>query len=208
VHFYRNHDASAPRGYQRYSPDDFRAAIEVRIGLAELTIETLRNWSWKDYKKLPEFSRKEPWLSKEYFVERDPDGRFGLAIVIAELNHWLAKLKGVDGAAAVTPLTTLAPAADAAVAPSVKRRRRGPVPGIVDRYGKADRILFGELETIMRVENISASAAAKKLAEAGKIAGNGTPQSCATRLVKRYQREKKIHKTCSNSLSLVLNNSD
>jgi hypothetical protein len=189
VHFYPTHDAFAPRAYQHYSADDFRAAIELRAGLATLTIEALMNWGWKEFSELPEFSHDEPWRSKEYFVERDPDGRFGLAILRAELDHWLKNLKALNAATPVTPATTLATADRLRTSP-VKERRRGPVPGTVDRYGEDDRKLFGELERIKSIERISIAAAAKKLADAYKIAGPATAESRATRLAKRYRQEK------------------
>jgi hypothetical protein len=70
-------------------------------------------------------------------------------------------------------------------------RRRGPKPGTLDRYGAADRALFNEIKRIMRVDRVSVSAAATRLADAGKIAGVGTSVSRAKRLAERYRRQSK-----------------
>jgi hypothetical protein len=80
-----------------------------------------------------------------------------------------------------------------AEAVNVKKRRRGPAPGALDRYSAADRKLYTEVERIMRDEKLSVSAAALRLAEDGKLAGTGTstPQSRARRLAERYRRERR-----------------
>jgi hypothetical protein len=191
VHFYPTHDVFAPRAYQHYSADYFRAAIELRAGLANLTIEALRNWGWKEFSEMPEFSPKEPWRSKEYFLERDPEGRFGLAIKALDLEQWRAKRQ-----TAVNETTSRAqpstPPPDAVMTHTPKKHRRGPLPGTVNRYGQDDRKLFPELERIKDSEKVSDSAACRRLAEAGRIAGPGNPESRATRLRKLYRREKMI----------------
>jgi hypothetical protein len=64
------------------------------------------------------------------------------------------------------------------------------VPGALDRYGEADRALFPELERIIREENLSLTAAARRLAEADKVSGIGNPKSRAQRLAARYRRER------------------
>ena len=56
-------------------------------------------------------------------------------------------------------------------------RRRGPMPGTVDRYAKSDRALYAEIEHIMRAQQKSASAAALALAEVGRIQGRGGNES-------------------------------
>jgi len=67
------------------------------------------------------------------------------------------------------------------------RRRKGPAPGTVDRYGASDRKLYPELERIMREEHKSATAAARQLAEAGQVEGTSiNKESRARRLTKRY----------------------
>jgi hypothetical protein len=77
------------------------------------------------------------------------------------------------------------PSAWSVVGPS--RRRKGPVAGTVDRYSELDRKLYPELEQLK--ENCgSVSAAARELAEQGKVAGTGTStkESRARRLAGRY----------------------
>jgi hypothetical protein len=74
------------------------------------------------------------------------------------------------------------------VPPVWTRRRKGPAPGTVDRYGASDRALYAKLERLMREQQISASNAARQLADDGKVAGVGTPESRARRLAGRYLR--------------------
>lgn len=71
-------------------------------------------------------------------------------------------------------------------APEPPRPRKGPAPGTLDRYGASDRALYAELKQLMRDEHISATAAARQLAENNKVAGVGSPESIARRLAKRY----------------------
>jgi hypothetical protein len=71
-----------------------------------------------------------------------------------------------------------------------KTSRRGPAPNTVDRYGASDRALFDDLERIMRDTSASLRAAATQLADAGRIAGAGSPESRATRLARRYKAER------------------
>jgi hypothetical protein len=75
---------------------------------------------------------------------------------------------------------------------TARKRRRGPVPGSVDRFGESDRALFPELERIMRDHRKSAYGAAHDLAP--KIEGAGTEASRAKRLASRYLRSRKA--TC------------
>jgi hypothetical protein len=75
---------------------------------------------------------------------------------------------------------------DVAEAP---RRSKGPRPGTVDRYGQSDRALYEDMKRLMDKEHISATAAARHLAEKGKIKGGGTPESRARRLQRRYRAE-------------------
>jgi hypothetical protein len=67
-------------------------------------------------------------------------------------------------------------------------RRRGPKPGTVNRFGEADRALFPELDRITKQPGMTASAAALKLAEDGKVAGPGSAKSRAKRLASAYLR--------------------
>jgi hypothetical protein len=66
------------------------------------------------------------------------------------------------------------------------RRRKGPEPGTLDRFGELDRSLYHDLRRLMCEERISVTAAARRLAEEDKVAGIGTPESRARRLAKRY----------------------
>jgi hypothetical protein len=79
---------------------------------------------------------------------------------------------------------------EADVKTAAQKRRRGPAPGDVDRYADVDRQLFPELEQIMREERRSVSAAAKKLAEAGRVSGPATVYSKGKRLAERYRCER------------------
>jgi hypothetical protein len=71
------------------------------------------------------------------------------------------------------------------------RKRKGPVPGTLDRYGKEDRALYPELERLMHQEHMSLTAAARQLADNSKVAGIGTAESRARRLAKRYGAEER-----------------
>jgi hypothetical protein len=88
------------------------------------------------------------------------------------------------------------PAVNATMAaPPATKGRRGPMPGTVDRFGGADRSLYCELEALTKgPSKMTVNAAALKLAGEGKIKGVGssTPESRATRLARRYQKEKPI----------------
>jgi hypothetical protein len=70
-----------------------------------------------------------------------------------------------------------------------RERRFGPKPGTLRRYEAADRALFPELERIMAEKQMSRSAAALELAEAGRVKGRGGPQSRAKRLAALHKRE-------------------
>jgi hypothetical protein len=76
--------------------------------------------------------------------------------------------------------------------PVLPRPRKGPAPGTVDRYGAADRALYSELKRLMR-EGRSATAAARQLADDGKVAGVGSPESRTRRLANRYLAESRKH---------------
>jgi hypothetical protein len=73
--------------------------------------------------------------------------------------------------------------------PGKPRRRKGPQPGTVDRYGKSDRALYGDMRRLMGDGRMSATGAARHLAEKGKIEGGGAPESLARRLARRYRAE-------------------
>jgi hypothetical protein len=72
---------------------------------------------------------------------------------------------------------------------TARRRRKGPAPGTVDRYGDSDRALFPEIECIMREGHKSVHAVALELASAERVQGNGTPESRAKRLAMRFRKE-------------------
>lgn len=69
------------------------------------------------------------------------------------------------------------------------RKRPGPEPGKLRRYDAADRALFPELERLMKDEGLSKTAAAKKLANEGRITGTSTADSKARRLLKLLQEK-------------------
>jgi hypothetical protein len=71
-----------------------------------------------------------------------------------------------------------------------RSRRRGPKPGTVKRYVSADRAQFDAIERLMRDEQLSLTAATKKLAESRRVAGTGTSTSRAQRLAKLYTAER------------------
>jgi hypothetical protein len=74
--------------------------------------------------------------------------------------------------------------------PGKPRRRRGPEPGTVDRYGAADRELYADLKQLMDERQWSATRAARELANAhGKVEGVGASESRARRLANRYLRD-------------------
>lgn len=64
--------------------------------------------------------------------------------------------------------------------------RKGPAPGKLARYRASDRACYPELERLMQEEHLSASAAARKLTEAGEVEGVGSPESRGRRLAKLY----------------------
>ena len=67
--------------------------------------------------------------------------------------------------------------------------RKGPAPGKLARYREPDRACYPQLERLMQEEHLSASAAARKLAEAGEVEGTGTAESRARQLAKLYLAE-------------------
>jgi hypothetical protein len=64
---------------------------------------------------------------------------------------------------------------------------RGPKPGTVRRYDDADCRLFCEIKRLMREEQLTITAACQRIAEAGGVAGTGTPKSRAARLAGVYR---------------------
>jgi hypothetical protein len=97
-------------------------------------------------------------------------------------SWWVDKARTPKKSAADTRLATPAVA-------TARKRRRGPEPGSVDRFGESDRALFPELERVMRDHRMSANAAARELAS--RIEGAGAEASKAKRLASRYLRSRK-----------------
>jgi hypothetical protein len=81
-----------------------------------------------------------------------------------------------------------------------KTRSRGPLPGTIDRYGKADKKLFPAIEKMIQ-EGYTVESAALALARNNRVQGVGTPESRATRLAKRFRKYQ-------NSLQQNLTRSD
>jgi hypothetical protein len=73
--------------------------------------------------------------------------------------------------------------------PEPPHKRKGPAPGTVDRYGKADRALYPELKRMMDDDHVSLTVAARQLANDSRVDGVGTPESRARRLAKRYSAD-------------------
>jgi hypothetical protein len=74
---------------------------------------------------------------------------------------------------------------------ATRPKRRGPVPGSVDRYGDADRALFPEIDRIVSDQQKSPTAAARILAEQGRVPGDGTEDSKVKRLARLYLKERR-----------------
>jgi hypothetical protein len=74
----------------------------------------------------------------------------------------------------------------------IRKGRRGPARGQVDRYRDTDHALYPELDRLTRDEPIklSINAAALLLGEQGKIAGTGARESRAHRLADRYRKDR------------------
>ena len=74
--------------------------------------------------------------------------------------------------------------------PATGPKRRGPAPGSVDRYGKADRALFPKIDRMVSKQQKSVHAAALILAEQGLVPGDGTELSKAIRLARLYRKQR------------------
>jgi hypothetical protein len=83
-----------------------------------------------------------------------------------------------------------------AVGATQRRNRRGPIPGTVRRYEASDRELFPEIERLMQGQHISATEAARRLAQGDiqgrTVAGAGTVDSRARRLACLYLAERSL----------------
>jgi hypothetical protein len=96
-------------------------------------------------------------------------------------SWWADKSRASKENAAEVCLATPAVAA-------APKRRKGPEPGSVDRYGDSDEALFPEIDRIRRESRKSVHAATLELAFAGRIKGTGTEVSRAKRLASRYRK--------------------
>jgi hypothetical protein len=79
----------------------------------------------------------------------------------------------------------------AGAGPATRPKRRGPAPGSVDRYGKADRALFPKIDRMVSEQQKSVHAAALILAEQGLVPGDGTKLSKAIRLARLYRKQRR-----------------
>jgi hypothetical protein len=95
------------------------------------------------------------------------------------------------------PSASLAPVTDigeAALGATKTHKRRGPAPGTLRRYEASYRVLFPDIDLLMKTEHISSSAAALKLANGevpGKVVeGRGSAESRAKQLGTLYRKER------------------
>ncbi len=100
---------------------------------------------------------------------------------LSQPSWWVDKPRASKENAADVRLATPAVA-------TARKRRRGPEPGSVDRFGESDEALFPEIDRIRRESRKSIHAATLELASAGRIEGTGTEASRAKRLASRYQK--------------------
>jgi hypothetical protein len=142
-------------------------------------------------------------LNGELFVDIDPDEQR-----VGELSIWgetlacgahtykdvcclRADVESAAGASFAAPASTIAisesPAPEAALVP--EKKRPGPAPGAIDRFGKDDRALYPEIGRLMREQNITEGEAARRLAP--RIKGRGNEDSRIRRLAGRYRKEGK-----------------
>jgi len=96
----------------------------------------------------------------------------------------------VNGAERTAPTEGAGAArSEARVTPLVKTKLpKGPAAGSVRRFDKKDRALFPKITKLMQ-KGMTLTAATQKLANQGKVAGVGTPQSRAKRLTGLYRQE-------------------
>jgi hypothetical protein len=126
-----------------------------------------------------EMQARQIWPSRQV-------NKRGLGAVPRIPHEWVA---AAIAPAHLAPIN-LAGAEEAAPQSAKQKRRPGPQRGTVDRYSKADRALFPELEELIRSgEAASISAAATMLAGQRKIAGSGLPENNAKRLAERFREE-------------------
>jgi hypothetical protein len=100
-------------------------------------------------------------------------------------SWWADKSRASKENAADVRLATPAVAA-------APKRRKGPEPGSVDRFGDSDEALFPEIDRIRRESRKSVHAATLELAFAGRIEGTGSEASRAKRLAGRYRKARRL----------------
>jgi hypothetical protein len=100
---------------------------------------------------------------------------------ISPPSWWVHKPKASKGNSALPRSATPA-------VPRTGKRRKGPRPGSVDRFGQSDEALFPEIDRITRESRKSVHAATLELALKGRIEGIGTDASRAKRLANRYRK--------------------
>jgi hypothetical protein len=83
------------------------------------------------------------------------------------------------------PTTAAPPLATA----SPPRAAKGPVRGEIDRFGDADRVLFPEIERLMKSQRLTSTEAVRQIPK-DKLAGRGTLDSRIRRVSDRFRREK------------------
>jgi hypothetical protein len=129
------------------------------------------------------------------WMRRNPNARHLVPMIPSEMVESLAEqaiLAPASPASAETPNPSESltiPTATPAGMDALRRTRRGPQRGTVDRFGEADRALFPEIIRLVDEDHKSVHAAALELASAGKIKGAGTENSLAQRLAKRFRNE-------------------
>ena len=84
------------------------------------------------------------------------------------------------------------------VAPPPHRSGRGPKPGEVGRFDTLDRALYPDIERLMVADRMSLTAATQTLADKGRVAGNGVPESHAKRLARLYNNDRESNPTRSD----------
>lgn len=149
-------------GLALIQPDNRAVTVEGRLLIGKLGL-SLRRYSHRI------LVRKKAVLN---FARRQK---------LSRPSWWVDKSRASKESAADVRLATPAMA-------TAPKRRKGPEPGSVDRFGESDRALFPELERIMRERHISVHAAALELASGGKIKGAGSEASRAKRLASRYRK--------------------
>jgi hypothetical protein len=88
---------------------------------------------------------------------------------------------------AAAAITGPAPVVSETAAAKKPRKRPGPLPGTIDRFGAADRALFPEMTELIENKNITPGEAARLLAD--KISGRGDVESRIRRVAERYRLE-------------------